>query len=1572
MGLYDDFFGVSGSSLTPSVPSSGTSLYDSFFAESEAERRRKEELERQQLERVAGWQAGGDQQWAGIQAGYAEPQLPLGPGIVPGMGSVLANQTGRMASGIADFAGNIGPAITSLGQTGGPWDYLVQPFTDVTGGILGPIGETVAAPFQASAEYLSQTPLAQNSIATEEAARAAAGPIGNLGYDVLGVAPQVAGMVAAGPGWAMPMLAAAAGGQKMQQGQEAGLSEMDAARSGLLSGAVEAGTESLGFGTLGRIAKMVDGPALKTLSQIRQTVAQNFGAEAGEEIIASLGNEIVDRSTNRDGRPLDLAEVVEIVKRAGYSGLVGGLSGGAIGGVGGVTQYEPDRPPLFTPEQEASIGGDVAQSLAAEAQPIDRYAAGVRNVAESREAEDVSRQQDYDVWEGAKRQIYEADEAKRRADYDARIADAEARFESTRGRVEDTQAGVFTDRQFSDAAREEQLARDLAGRIPTVGQIADNLWAQRRGRVQDSEAERVKVLLEARSVRDQMLKEIGIGLPTLTRGQIGYVEDASAERIRRSREGVRFPFAPERAIEGESRMEPEPYVPAPAPVPIPRPAPVAAETQIDVDADALRRARRGAPSRPQPPDYDPAQVETAAEPKEITEGLPLQVPDDALGVVAPGSQVAASAAKKLWQGTKRFAKKNLTSAGSGLVGEPFTELKLAGVGATRAAAHEAQRNLNDIQSFLPREAKAAKTTVDSLKSKVGEVLFQRGDADTLPANIRSRVLAVRSQIDQLSTENAAQLEEQASEWQEAYLGSISDPEVLAEAEHRIAEVALGNEVEGARPREVKIGKQLGLARIIRENRGEYGHVSYRTHFDPTWARELFGEEETPSPKWVSLREELKALPSTKEHPDFSQMSDEQLDAEMWSMAHQTVEDSFALPGTSGVPTTDTGAYKHRQNLPKVLKEIYGEITDPIQKANVTAHLLARNVAAYNMFKGIRDLGLADGFVSKGKKAGFDPVPGVESRNPLGGLHIKPDYRQALEAATREAREGFIAALRAATGLSKEFLTVHDPGVHSGNVLSNFAATLAAGNLGTDVWAPWTKMAPEIPNAFRTLERSRGAGLRTRLFQKTLGRTSIPGIGNLYKFGVEKGVYGSQVDLADQRKMMRAKSIEPLQGSAGKAVNTLSGYRAAAQDLYGKEDELPKHRTWRRETQKILWASAHGTKDGKPTISLKAALTEAAKIATSFHPTAERTVPITDWFRQAPLLGSFVMFPTEVPRTLKNVVVRGVEEVQSSNPRTKAIGIHRLTSVALGILSLPAISVAAIVAARAINEDKKKKRFDWIGEGYGALLPSYVAGKSLPVLYEGHGKAVLMDISRLNYYGPVESPIIAGMKEKARGAGYVGAVGAGMAAAAEPYAGLGVVARPITEAIHGETQTGREIYHEYDPTGEKIARGVGHVVHNSFTPGVLKRISRISDRETMADKFLEGVAVVGPRFFVINMEKDLPKAVSRIDRAGDAIVTGWRSALRPVVSDEDRAEARTVAEGRAKRWAYNLHQAVTAARRTGLSDKEIRSLLDKGNLPHAYSKAALESQEELLKLFGEKMDDDLKRYLKRPEDWREHR
>jgi hypothetical protein len=461
---------------------------------------------------------------------------------------------------------------------------------------------------------------------------------------------------------------------------------------------------------------------------------------------------------------------------------------------------------------------------------------------------------------------------------------------------------------------------------------------------------------------------------------------------------------------------------------------------------------------------------------------------------------------------------------------------------------------------------------------------------------------------------------------------------------------------------------------------------------------------------------------------------------------------------AGLNGKRTGAYRHYQNLrrdsniyatldnvPKELREFWGEITDPIARTLSTVRSQYSYLANLKAQNQLRADGMGRLFSQNREGVHTESLQG-ETLGPLQGLFTTPDVKRAVEGvfvmdkslgdmidAASSGQVGDLAVwgmrqamrpVRAAAGATKLMSVVTNPSNYVHNFIGSPVQVISNGNINPATWAKGGMTMAKLMKAERSL-------------------TTDPDVEDVFRYGLAE--YSQLEELRKSRAAQRIdrylQDIATDPNPLTKAMRVLNDARRAGsegvKEVYAAMDLWSKFANWHNELD--FWTAYHAKHN--PEMSLDdikrqvAARINDTNITPSLAPKA---------IKELESLGvtKFGTYYSEVARTLKNNFVLGTTDlykgIQTGDPSLTWHGAKRLTGVIGGayahqqLVTNAALAGAGAVglAAEQLKEDSELRKYMRENDFLSSIDPLLLKGKDNDYVY---------DLSRANPFAPIWTP-----------------------------------------------------------------------------------------------------------------------------------------------------------------------------------------------------------------------------------------
>ena len=716
------------------------------------------------------------------------------------------------------------------------------------------------------------------------------------------------------------------------------------------------------------------------------------------------------------------------------------------------------------------------------------------------------------------------------------------------------------------------------------------------------------------------------------------------------------------------------------------------------------------------------------------------------------------------------------------------------------------------------------------------------------------------------------------------------------------------------------------------------------------------------------------------------MSDDMVEEELQSLLRETKEE--VLDGmVMKLSKYDTAIKQTREQIPGELRELLGEVKDPIKQYMRTAAKINTYIADTNFFNTLLKKGKGKYFFEAPKQLRGETVTNVPagegglefgstiiSDGPLNGYRTTPEIAKALENISNSKKNAdqlsnlYYKVFLAPKAFTQEAKTTLSPITHARNIISAASFTGMNGNFFTNP----LRAAEDFKRAYKLVTaRSKSA------IESDMGRKYFKNADD-YKNYVDEytelqelGIINTSARLGEITQSLDEVSAG-LQNltEEGKIYTMLRGWgdktgfnklRGVARTAYQAEDDLYKIQNFYSEQRKFtnVYKKLYDQNPenfikqyGDEIARVNPNLTRAEALATmrtkegfdrfiklKAADTVKNNIPNYDYIgafgqtlRRLPV-GNFVSFPLEIIRTGINTARQGLREVL--DPNTVGIGTTRLAGVAtFGIGLGKGLQEGAQLVAGVSNEQLNALR---------EYLPEWSKDSTLIPIKQGN-QLYYIDFSHTNAYDILTLPLRAAMNgydaARDQGQGVLQSFDDAAIRAASKFASPFVEESIATQFLAdvfvrgGESSTGRRLWNPQDDMGTKITNTLAELFRTA-SPGSLAQFRRLylsgfgnKDQYNRGYKFLnESSGLLGFRIQNPFVEDGINFKISENKRAVvDSKKLFTSVAYRADSTPEEIVAAYRKANEAKLRNDQTLFKQIQAARQLGVSDRKIKSII----------------------------------------------
>lgn len=735
--------------------------------------------------------------------------------------------------------------------------------------------------------------------------------------------------------------------------------------------------------------------------------------------------------------------------------------------------------------------------------------------------------------------------------------------------------------------------------------------------------------------------------------------------------------------------------------------------------------------------------------------------------------------------------------------------------------------------------------------------------------------------------------------------------------------------------------------LVDENKEVYLNRSYEIFDNPEWADFILND---PSPDSVMIRNKMANLSraqliaqKAKEIRRAARLANTPVPSQASALATAstlvTPDDVQNLmldylrvaDKTAGMTFTgqlagkqDTRILKMRGQIPKEIRDFWGEYKDPGVNYARTFMKLSAFVADHNFQQDLLDIGLKAGFLWKeGVSTGSAPLnwvsvygeaDGKPHPTPMAGVRAPEIVAEAIQEAGKIYKvDGVQKAVMALTGWAMASKTVYNiPQSNVRNFVGNFLIMTANGYVTQD-WGSFKRLGTAAstvaPQSF---------GLRLERKQDVVDYVERLTRLNIMGDNVKANVVKTLTDVVFDRDPGTAWSR-----FQQKAFNALKDVNERATEAYGAVDDFWKIFAFETELALMQKAFPAATSDEHDRM--------AADRVVRVVPTYSRIPAVVqNLVKKQPYFAPFISWTSEIMRVSANSLLLATEDMRSGNKTLQASGVKRMLSflASNALLGVLASAVRDTVAGMSDDDEDDLRRF----------LPEWQKKALLMMLNKtADGKVSFVDLSFLNPFSILQEPFIAAKVEMGSTGNPFAAAGSAAQSLLKPWTSEQLFFGELINVLRGVDADGRKLWEPADSSAKKIETGALRLL-GTTTPGTVNIARRIwmaaegtvtpSGRSYNLANELLG-PVVGQRISQSDTQQTFDSnkigAFLRMQQSATSLATQSYRNRGTIDAAEIRRQYDQSNFARLASF-INLHKDIEAARRLGVPEEAImRSL-----------------------------------------------
>ncbi len=691
---------------------------------------------------------------------------------------------------------------------------------------------------------------------------------------------------------------------------------------------------------------------------------------------------------------------------------------------------------------------------------------------------------------------------------------------------------------------------------------------------------------------------------------------------------------------------------------------------------------------------------------------------------------------------------------------------------------------------------------------------------------------------------------------------------------------------------------------IKSNKGEYIHRSYEVFDNPDWIERV--QKDYPE----VFRRAVSYMMQGDKSLTYSAAKNKTLN--MLSEMVERGESSAFISVGRQYGSRDMSIFKRRGDIPEPFRALMGEYRDIRANYAATALKIDTNLANHRFLHGMYNHLEATGrLFAKPEDApdGVALVPmtskKLKSYSPLSKMWTTPEMREALRSIVEVTENpAWLDAWLKINAVVKYNKTVSSFETQIINFVSGISQALANGHL-FDIMLGDGGVKTSAKTAFNELMNSSS-------------KAQLASITEM----LELGVFGESAtarEIQDAMKPFRGKKMHNtswVRNKTGEAIDFM-------QRSYAMGDDFWKMLGFTAEVARL---KKQKKKDGSPRFTSDRELKlEAARQIRDGYATYSMVPNAVQSLGKFPAMATFTSFPWEVMRTSRNhvlMVKRDIDNNDMSSAIKRATGF----AVAHSMFAMAAITSMANVGFDEEDDEnfKAMQSADFVRNS-----TYYYTG------FDENGQPQYLDMTRYNFYAYINEPIVSlfngsfeDMPERVK---------FGLHRFVDPYISPEIAVSAVSEIHSNTTSFGTPIWDETASSGDKAIAAGKHfwkAVRNT-TLGRAQDAYEASDgskvrggqQVTVVEEVL---AALGFRLRTANMEKTFGNTVYSLAQAKREMPTVLSKVAGAVgeVTDEELSEAVDDFMERRTRVYTKLIGSAVAAEKLGLTQQEIRELIDR--------------------------------------------
>lgn len=636
-----------------------------------------------------------------------------------------------------------------------------------------------------------------------------------------------------------------------------------------------------------------------------------------------------------------------------------------------------------------------------------------------------------------------------------------------------------------------------------------------------------------------------------------------------------------------------------------------------------------------------------------------------------------------------------------------------------------------------------------------------------------------------------------------------------------------------------------------------------------------------------------------------------------------ISDKYTPPKINVQKGKDLGILKQRQDIPKEIRDVLGEYTDPGVNFAMTIARIASIKSSSEYLNSVKNEGLGEIFFepeSRPPEASVQiKAEGSETWNPLNGLYTTPEIKNIFDE-TEVIRNKWVQYWLKGVGAIKWGKTVGSLVTQVKNFESNLGFAVMNGHYRAGKSGESFKfLKDKLFTGEKSQDQMIEKVIRLGLVDQSIGVRELKDM--FATDNLDKVIINSSI----KEKSSIKKITDTVIGKPIKYLNKVYGASDDFWKVYGflNEAESLAQSTFDKSYKTL-------TEDEQATIDA-----EASERVKNTYPTYDRVWEgAKSLSKGLPIFGNFLSFQAESIRILLNTFSYAIKDLKTSN--RKSMGAQRLagigaylgarTMILYTISQMTGVGMAGLLGmASDDDEDQKLKDIN-------RYSPEFIKSGDKLAMDHGDGNYVVYDVGGLEPYGIWFKT----MNAYTEGNDIVknGGFGASVTELLSPFMEPEMSFKMGLNLYNNENDFGGRIYNPVDGTGDQILDAMGFMISKA-KPSTIDFAQRMYNKENKANEIS---AIFGGRGYDV----DVAKGFSFKLKGAEELFDANRDAFNKVkyggkATEEDIANAQKLFDERTNKIIKMLAEDYQAAIRLGTKIEKLDESIDRKKFFQGYNK-----------------------------------